>query len=149
MSTSGREQALERMRQEGVSQPARDTFARHYDNLAAGATGLIAEADVEPALPTVLLEDVDVTQEQTRQALDRTAVITLNGGLGTSMGLAGPKSLLPVRDELTFLDITVRQVLALRERHGVRLPLVFMDSFSTRVSGTGTTALLGSIVQNG
>jgi len=120
------------MQQAGVSQPARDTFARHYDHLAAGATGLIAEADVEPALPTAHLEDVDVTEEEAREALAATAVITLNGGLGTSMGLAGPKSLLPVREGLTFLDITVRQVLALRERFGVPLPLVFMDSFSTR-----------------
>ena len=42
------------------------------------------------------------------------------------------KSLLPVKDGRTFLDVIVRQVLALRERHGVRLPLVFMDSFRTR-----------------
>lgn len=132
MTSQGRDQALERMRAAGVSQPAMNTFARHYDNLAAGATGLIAEADVEPALPAVLLEDVQVTPQEQREALDRTAVITLNGGLGTSMGLAGPKSLLPVRDELTFLDITVRQVLALREQHHVRLPLILMDSFSTQ-----------------
>ncbi|WP_151524071.1 UTP--glucose-1-phosphate uridylyltransferase [Serinicoccus kebangsaanensis] len=132
MSASGRQQALDRMQQAGVSQPARDTFARHYDNLAAGATGLIAEADVEPALPAAYLQEVAVSDEEARAALSATAVITLNGGLGTSMGLAGPKSLLPVRDELTFLDITVRQVLALRERYDVRLPLTFMDSFSTQ-----------------
>ncbi len=115
-----------------MSQPARDTFARHYDHLAAGATGLIAESDVEPALPSAHLEDVEVGEDEAREALAATAVITLNGGLGTSMGLAGPKSLLPVRDGLTFLDITVRQVLALRERFDVTLPLVLMDSFSTR-----------------
>ncbi|MFK5689072.1 UTP--glucose-1-phosphate uridylyltransferase [Ornithinimicrobium sp. LYQ92] len=132
MTSQGREQALERMRVAGVSRPARDTFARHYDHLAAGATGLIAEADVEPALPTVQLEDVQVDAEQERAALGRTVVLTLNGGLGTSMGLAGPKSLLPVRDGLSFLDITVRQVLALRERHGIPLPLILMDSFSTQ-----------------
>ena len=48
------------------------------------------------------------------------------------MGLDRAKSLLEVRDGLSFLDITVRQVLAARKRYGVRLPLVFMDSFRTQ-----------------
>ncbi|MFX0537258.1 UTP--glucose-1-phosphate uridylyltransferase [Ornithinimicrobium sp. Y1847] len=130
--SDGRQQALDRMHEAGVSQPAIDTFAAHYDNLAAGATGLIAEADVEPALPAVLHADLPRDEEAERAALDHTVVITLNGGLGTSMGLAGPKSLLPVRDGESFLDITVRQVLALREHLGVRLPLLFMNSFSTQ-----------------
>ena len=59
-------------------------------------------------------------------------VIKLNGGLGTSMGISGPKSALPVRDGLSFLDIIARQVLALRRRHGVQIPLLMMDSFRTR-----------------
>ncbi|MGO0576425.1 UTP--glucose-1-phosphate uridylyltransferase [Ornithinimicrobium panacihumi] len=132
--SSARDLALDRMREAGVPQPAVDTFARHYDKLAAGETGLIREADVEPALPEVDLADLDLDPdgEEARAALDATVVITLNGGLGTSMGLAGPKSLLPVRDDLTFLDITVRQVLALRRRYGIRLPLLLMDSFSTQ-----------------
>ena len=132
MSEQGREQAIERMTAAGVGRPAVDTFAAHYDKLAAGATGLIAEADVAPAEPDVQLADVHVGAEEARAALDRTVVLTLNGGLGTSMGLAGPKSLLPVHEDLTFLDVTVRQVLALRAEQGVRLPLVLMDSFSTQ-----------------
>ena len=58
-------------------------------------------------------------------------MIKLNGGLGTSMGLDRAKSLLEVRDGLSFLDIIARQVLAARKEHGVALPLVFMDSFRT------------------
>jgi UTP--glucose-1-phosphate uridylyltransferase len=65
-------------------------------------------------------------------AIDRTVVIKLNGGLGTSMGMTGPKSLVTVKDGLTFLDIAARQVLALRESTGARLPLVLMNSFYTR-----------------
>ena len=45
-------------------------------------------------------------------------MIKLNGGLGTSMGLQGPKSLLAVRDGVTFLDLMVRQVLDLRKTSG-------------------------------
>ena len=37
-----------------------------------------------------------------------------------------------VKDGLAFLDVIVRQVLALREESGARLPLVLMNSFYTR-----------------
>src|SRR5213078_3285189 len=66
------------------------------------------------------------------EELDRTVAIKLNGGLGTSMGMTRAKWLLEVKDGLTFLDIIARQILALRRRHGARLPLVLMNSFYTR-----------------
>ena len=59
-------------------------------------------------------------------------VVKLNGGLGTSMGLSGPKSLLEVKPGTSFLDVLATQVLALRERHDARLPLVLMNSAATR-----------------
>jgi UTP--glucose-1-phosphate uridylyltransferase len=64
--------------------------------------------------------------------LGRLVVVKLNGGLGTSMGLSGPKSLLEVKPGVSFLDVLARQVLALRERHNARLPLVLMNSAVTR-----------------
>lgn len=42
--------------------------------------------------------------------LEKLVVVKLNGGLGTSMGCVGPKSLIPVRNELTFLDLTVHLI---------------------------------------
>ena len=65
------------------------------------------------------------------EAFSLTAFVKLNGGLGTSMGLSRAKTLLPVRDGLTFLDLIARQVLAARSTYGVRLPLVLLDSFNT------------------
>src|SRR5512140_3511385 len=62
----------------------------------------------------------------------RLVVVKLNGGLGTSMGLSGPKSLLEVKPGTSFLDVLATQVLALRERHSARLPLVLMNSAITR-----------------
>ena len=38
----------------------------------------------------------------------------LNGGLGTSMGLDKAKSLLEIKDGLTFLDLIAQQVLCLK-----------------------------------
>ena len=43
-------------------------------------------------------------------ALSKLAVLKLNGGLGTTMGCVGPKSAIEVRDGMTFLDLTVRQI---------------------------------------
>ncbi|MGD8200889.1 UTP--glucose-1-phosphate uridylyltransferase [Ornithinimicrobium sp. W1679] len=128
----GREAAVARMRAAGVAEPAVRAFERQHAALAGGASGLIREADVEPVAPQVHLDDLPEEPGSARAALDATAVVVLNGGLGTSMGLSGPKSLLPVHDGLTFLDLTVRQVLALREASGARLPLLLMDSFATR-----------------
>ena len=69
---------------------------------------------------------------QARDLLGQLAVIKLNGGLGTSMGLSGPKSLLQVKPGISFLDVIARQVLALRERYRAGLPLVLMNSAATR-----------------
>jgi UTP--glucose-1-phosphate uridylyltransferase len=69
---------------------------------------------------------------QARSVLDRVVVVKLNGGLGTGMGLWGPKSLLEVKPGASFLDVLAVQVLALRERYGARLPLILMNSAATR-----------------
>lgn len=37
-------------------------------------------------------------------------VLKLNGGLGTTMGCTGPKSVITVRNDLTFLDMQVQQI---------------------------------------
>ena len=64
----------------------------------------------------------DLPGADAAMVLERLAVIRLNGGLATSMGLQEPKSLLEARDGRSFLQIIVGQTLALRRRHGVRLP---------------------------
>ncbi|KAI8899680.1 UTP--glucose-1-phosphate uridylyltransferase-domain-containing protein [Globomyces pollinis-pini] len=65
--------------------------------------------------------------------LSKLAVLKLNGGLGTTMGCVGPKSAIEVRDGMTFLDLTVRQIEYLNRSHGVRVPLILMNSFNTDV----------------
>ncbi|MEA2148337.1 MAG: UTP--glucose-phosphate uridylyltransferase, partial [Solirubrobacteraceae bacterium] len=102
------------------------------ERLRAGETGVLAEADIEPVAELPDAAELPSDNEGARAALDRTVVIKLNGGLGTSMGMTAPKSLLEVKDGLTFLDITVRQILDLRARTGAQLPLVLMNSFATR-----------------
>lgn len=47
---------------------------------------------------------------EVKALLDKLIVVKLNGGLGTSMGCHGPKSVIAVRNGLTFLDLTVQQI---------------------------------------
>ena len=129
--TTGKELAVAKMRAAGVNQTAVSIFEHYWDQLAAGATGLIPEATISPLTSPDALPDTPET-EADRAALAATVVIRLNGGLGTSMGLSRAKSLLEVRDGLTFVDIIVRQVEWARAHYGVRLPLVFLHSFSTQ-----------------
>nr|XP_057920828.1 UTP--glucose-1-phosphate uridylyltransferase-like isoform X1 [Doryrhamphus excisus] len=63
--------------------------------------------------------------------LNKLAVVKLNGGLGTSMGCKGPKSLISVRNENTFLDLTVQQIEDLNKTYNADVPLVLMNSFNT------------------
>ncbi|KAK2918455.1 UTP--glucose-1-phosphate uridylyltransferase-like isoform X1 [Channa argus] len=63
--------------------------------------------------------------------LNKLAVVKLNGGLGTSMGCKGPKSLISVRSENTFLDLTVQQIEHLNKTYNADVPLVLMNSFNT------------------
>ncbi|MHB1571637.1 MAG: UTP--glucose-1-phosphate uridylyltransferase, partial [Solirubrobacteraceae bacterium] len=74
----------------------------------------------------------DLPDADPAQALAGVAVVKLNGGLATTMGLREPKSLIEARDGRSFMEIIVGQVLALRRRYGVRLPLLLMDSEATR-----------------
>ncbi|CAA6663132.1 unnamed protein product [Spirodela intermedia] len=67
----------------------------------------------------------------TRKLLDKLAVLKLNGGLGTTMGCTGPKSVIEVRNGLTFLDLIVIQIESLNTKYGCNVPLLLMNSFNT------------------
>lgn len=117
---------LEKMQDAGLPALFIRTFAWYYEKLLTGDTGLIPE---EAILPVASLPDVEAFSPELAAVgeaiLPRTAVIKLNGGLGTSMGLARAKSLLEVKNGASFLDIIARQTV----QAGV--PLVLMNSFST------------------
>lgn len=107
-------------------------FQHFYRLLESGASGMIAEADIEPVETPPALADLAVDDVAVGAALAETVVIKLNGGLATSMGLDRAKALLPVKDGLSFLDVIARQILTARAAHGVTLPLILMNSFRTR-----------------
>ena len=73
------------------------------------------------------------TKEQIKFMLNKLVVVKLNGGLGTSMGCKGPKSFIVVREDLTFLDITIQQIEHLNRTFETEVPLILMNSFYTDV----------------
>jgi len=114
------------MEQAGVDATAISVFERQVEQVQAGVSTMIYDADVgpweSPQLDVLEVDDSLVAQ---------TAMIRLNGGLGTSMGMNRAKSLLPVTDELSFLDIIARQVLSTRSHYNAGIPLTFLHSFRT------------------
>lgn len=90
-----------------IEQPSENMLQR-YDSIAP-----VAEAEKIPLL-------------------SKLAVLKLNGGLGTSMGCKGPKSVIEVREDTTFLDLIVQQIENLNKTYpGADVPLLLMNSFNT------------------
>lgn len=127
-----------KMAQAGMKPLVIDTFAHYYRRLVGGESGLIHDADILP----IQLKDVPMASELAgyaeggRRVLSRAVRIVLNGGLGTSMGLTGPKSLLKVKPGLSFLQIILRQA----ELASVRIAL--MNSFNTHAATLAEIAKL-------
>jgi UTP--glucose-1-phosphate uridylyltransferase len=138
MTTDGLQAAQGKMRTAGQHEEAIQAFSRAFERLAEGESALLPSSELEPAqgVPTL----AELPQVHAPSALERVAVIKLNGGLATTMGLQQPKSLVVAHRDLTFLDIIIGQTLALRKRYGVRLPLLLMNSQATRKATLGALA---------
>ncbi len=147
--SAGLQQARKLMQQNGVHPRAISVFAHSYQVLASGDTGMMAESDLEPVQELPRLDELDVDPEDAAAALAATAVVKLNGGLGTSMGMDRAKSLLEVRPGRSFLDIIAEQVLALRGQYDAPLPVVFMDSFRTSQDTLGALAAHPDLATDG
>jgi len=123
--------AIRRMREDGASDHAIAAFERRAGQLLDGGDGFLPGDGLEPVAGVARLDELDDVADGD-DLLRRVAVVKLNGGLGTSMGLRHAKTLVPVKPRRTFLDVIAAQVLALRRRHDApELPLVLMSSFAT------------------
>ncbi len=124
----------EKMRADGLSDAAVRAFEGNFRALERQETGLIPETGLAPVAELPCADALPVPDQTVLIPLLRqTVVIKLNGGLGTGMGLEKAKSLLPVREGLSFLDLIARQILHLRQSTGGgSVPrFLLMNSFST------------------
>jgi hypothetical protein len=114
---------------EGISPSAISAFESTFSSLVSGNTGMIPESTITPVPDLVKSEDFK--DEPDTSLLASTVVLKLNGGLGTGMGLDKAKSLLKVKGDDTFLDLTAKQVIKMRKDYGMKVKFMLMNSFST------------------
>jgi UTP--glucose-1-phosphate uridylyltransferase len=124
-------QFVKAMKAEALSEMLIRSFSHYYEALEAGALGKIPESEISAPKADVIVNYEELPTGSNAKLLKSIAVIKLNGGLGTSMGLSRAKSLLPVKGSMNFLDIITRHVLALRSSSGYDIQLMFMNSYAT------------------
>ena len=115
------------MEDENLPKIVIDTFEYYYNQLLKGETGYLPENKIISIDDLPSFEGLDDEFAKLgKENLTKSVIIKLNGGLGTSMGLSEAKSLLKVKNGLTFLDIIAKQ------SEISKIPLVLMNSFSTQ-----------------
>jgi len=119
-----------KMEAEGLPPSAIQSFKHSFGLLLSGETGMISEDSILPATSVPKLDEIKEQIKPNMDLLKATAVVKLNGGLGTGMGLDKAKSLLPVKDGDCFLDLIAKQVVDMREAYG-GVKFMLMNSFST------------------
>ena len=122
----------EKMQSAGLNEMVIETFRRHYYELLRGETGFLSRSEINPVEKVPDAEALKDYSQSGQAAIKKAAIIKLNGGLGTGMGMEKVKSLLEVKHGLSFLDIIARQALHARKKYQCDLPLILMNSFSTR-----------------
>ena len=122
---------VKQMKAAGLSDGVIRTFSAYYKLLNEGKQGVIPRDTIDPPTPENVVDYSSILSHRKQSILKSIAVIKLNGGLGTSMGLSAAKSLLPVKGNMNFLDIITRQVLSLRSSAGYEVLLMFMNSYNT------------------
>lgn len=137
---SAQEAVTAKMREAGCTPAQIRRFQRNRQRYLEEGAGQLAESDLEPVDSLPGLDTLPLGEEV---LLRQVVVIKLNGGLGTSMGLEGPKALLPVRGRHSFLELVVGQLRHLRKTQGLEVPLLLMNSFNTQQATNQALAELG------
>lgn len=130
MSTVGK--FRDKMKEAGLQGPAIRAFERAFDQLVSNKDAMLPESSIKPVDSLPKAADLpEPAPDEWARLLGECAILKLNGGLGTSMGLEKAKSLLEVRPGVTFLDLIARQILAFRKATGANVRFLLMNSFST------------------
>lgn len=103
------------------------SFEYYYQQMLEGQTGYIYDHEIKPVTNKTLPHSETLSEFGAvgRELMPQVIHIVLNGGLGTSMGLLGPKSLLKVKNGMSFFEIALSHA----EQQGINM--AFMNSFNT------------------
>lgn len=121
---------VEKMEKDGLDSEIIDNFAYYYQKVVNNEKGFIYDKDIVPIEPEEIpdLENLEDYAEVGKKVMKKTVMIVLNGGLGTSMGLTGPKSLIKIKDDKTFLEFKIE------DSKNLGIQMVLMNSFRTHES---------------
>lgn len=121
-----------KMRKAKLPEVAIASFLHYMKVFMSGDKGLIYGQNITPVNNPPDISSLENYIVSGEKALPRLAIIKLNGGLGTSMGMVGAKSLLPAKDGFKFLDLIALQILNWRKETGTKVPLMLMNSDRTQ-----------------
>ncbi|AYV58019.1 UTP--glucose-1-phosphate uridylyltransferase [Leptospira kmetyi] len=142
------ESILKKMSSEGMSSTFIQDFLKKTDQVRNGETGMVRweeVGDLDPASDEITLEQIEAENSPGPEILKNLVVIKLNGGLGTSMGLSGPKSLIPLKEGMSFLEIFAKQSEVIQKKYNVSVPLILMDSFNTQKESQAELKRIGFV----
>lgn len=126
---------IDKMKSADLSKEFIEEFLMKVEQVREGETGIAIwdeVGDLDPKEDEIDLKEIQSKYPASKESLSKLVIIKLNGGLGTSMGLSKAKSLIPIKDGFSFLKIIANQVLYLREKYSVEIPLLLMDSYNTQ-----------------
>ncbi len=118
---------IKKMQNDGLDSHTIDSFAYYYQKVVNNEKGFIYNKDIIPVTHEEIpdLKDLENYAESGKKVMNKTVMIVLNGGLGTSMGLTGPKSLIKIKHGKTFLEFKMEHA------KNLGINLVLMNSFRT------------------
>ncbi|MBE7413571.1 MAG: UTP--glucose-1-phosphate uridylyltransferase [Leptospiraceae bacterium] len=123
------------MKKENLSDALIFDFLQKVTQVQNGETGKVNWSEVGDLIPDTDEKELSKIHSEYSGSLNnlkKLVVIKLNGGLGTSMGLSYAKSLIEVKEGFSFLSIIAKQIKYIREKFGVEVPLILMDSYNTQ-----------------
>ncbi|KAI5150235.1 UTP--glucose-1-phosphate uridylyltransferase [Enteropsectra breve] len=108
-----------------------DNFYELYQRFLTTRRNKIDWEKIKPPQGKIVNYETLKISEDDSKNISKLAVLKLNGGLGTTMGCVGPKSVIKVRDNMNFIDLIAKQIKHLNKKYSCEVPLVLMNSFNT------------------
>jgi UTP--glucose-1-phosphate uridylyltransferase len=141
-----------KMRVRGISETGIESFLRMVRRAGQKSPYIPLEDVCAPSEELLLKipehpEVFSQLEEAGEALLSKAVVIKLNGGRSTTMGGEVPKGILVAKDGMSYLEIILGQMKAIRDKWSIDIPLVLMNSFFTQTPTMEVIKQLGASVR--